>query len=105
MAAPTVADLSAFRGKAVAQEQGAAVLAVVTAMANAYTRREGFTAGEPDAAVAAVITTASVRMLANTSQTRFSLTKGPQAAMFDSGFTGWSVAELMVLNSFRIRAK
>ncbi|CPR68938.1 hypothetical protein [Mycobacteroides abscessus] len=105
MAAPTVADLSAFRGKTVTQEQGAAVLAVVSAMAKAYTRGEGFIDGQPDAAISAVTTTASVRMLANTGQTRFSLTKGPQAAMFDAGFTGWTVAELMVLNSYRVRTK
>jgi len=91
--------------KAISQEQAAVVLAVVTAMARTYTRGRGFTSGEPDDALAAVITTASVRMLANTQQTRFSLTKGPQSAMFDAGFTGWSTAELAVLNAYRIRAK
>ena len=72
--------------------QGEAVLSVVTALASAYTREEGFTAGEPNSDVRAVILTASVRLL-----------KDPFSVSYRTGFDRWSTAELYVLNRYRER--
>lgn len=82
-----------------------AVIPVVTAFARAYTRGRGFdTDGEPNEEIAAVITTASARMAGNTAQTATSRTEGETTREQRSWFTGWSLAELFVLNRYRKRA-
>ena len=83
-----------------------AALAVplVTEMAKGYTRGQGFTADVPNDDIAAVITTASARFVGNTKQTSMVKTTGPFTADLRSYFSGWTLAELFVLNRYRKRA-
>lgn len=76
---------------------------IVAAMARAYTRGQGFESdGEPKADVAAVITTATARMVVNPEQTkRYQVGDYSEAPAV---FQGWTLAELFVLNSYRKRA-
>jgi hypothetical protein len=104
VAAPTSGDLADFTGTTVATAQGNAVLSVITALASAYTRGEGFTAGGPNDDVRAVILSAAARLLRDPSQIVAAETMGPFALSFRSGFDGWSVAELGALNRYRARA-
>ena len=69
-------------------------------MAHAYTRGGGFTSGEPYDDVAAVIITATARLLANPEQ----LDSTVGGVRTGGGFTGWSLAESFVLNRYRRRA-
>lgn len=103
MSAPDGADVAAFLGQgddttlvALAEQH----VTIVTAMARAYTRGNGFT---PDPAddIAAVITTATARLVANPEQ--INTTTGSVAV--NGGFTGWTLAELFVLNRYRKRAQ
>ncbi len=73
---------------------------IVTAMARSYTRERGFLGVEPAEDVAAVITTATARMLGNPDQT--DLRAGEVSVR--GGFVGWTLAELFVLNRYRKRA-
>lgn len=82
---------------------------LVTAMAKAYTRDRGFNAdGDPNEEIAAVIATASARMASNTAQTQTSRTESGESGSVTreqrSWFTGWTLAELFVLNRYRKRA-
>lgn len=106
MAAPTDADLSAFVGQELNADQANAVIAVVTALASAYTRGQGFTAGEPDSPVRAVILSASARMITDTSQIKTSEQMGPFVVQYNGNHAvQWSTAELQVLNGYRVRAQ
>jgi len=91
-------------GRDVAQEQGSAVLAIVTAMASAWTRGVGFTAGVPNAELRAVILTASSRLLSNARGLLMDEAKGPESVSYRSAFTGWTLVELGVLNRYRVTA-
>lgn len=75
---------------------------IVTAMARSYTRDSGFDAatGEPVDEIAAVITTATARLLANPEQTA----RDVGSVSLRGGFTGWSLAETFVLNRYRKRS-
>lgn len=75
---------------------------IVTAMARAYTRDKGFDAetGDPADDVAAVITTATARLLANPEQIEHAI----GGVAYRGGFAGWSLAETFVLNRYRKRA-
>lgn len=75
--------------------------AIITAMARAYTRGNGFTDAEPNDEITAVITTATARLVANPEQ--INTTIGSVAV--NGGFTGWTLAELFVLNRYRKRAQ
>lgn len=77
---------------------------IVTAMAKAYTRDKGFDGvGLPFDDVAAVITTATARLVVNPEQNkREALATGDSVTY--AGFQGWSLAETMVLNRYRKRA-
>jgi len=81
------------------------VVELVTTLARSYTRGNGFDGNEPNAEIAAAITTASVRLAANTTQLPNTLTKTELTIDTRSGFAGWSVAELAVLNRYRVRAR
>lgn len=105
MGAPTADDLSAFIGQTVNADQADAVISVVAALASAYTRGKGFTAGEPDNAVRAVILSASARLIADTSQIKSGEQMGPFQVSYRAGFDGWSTAELATLNRYRERAR
>lgn len=75
---------------------------IVTAMARSYTRGAGFTVlGEPFEDVAAVITTATARLVDNPEQ-KIEKSVGPVSSR--GGFHGWSLAETFVLNRYRKRA-
>ena len=103
MAAPTGQTVADFLG---AGDDPALValtgqhVAILTAMARAYTRGNGFIGTEPSEDIAAVITTATARMVANPEQidTQMGLTS------VRGGFHGWSLAETFVLNAHRGRA-
>lgn len=73
---------------------------IITAMARTYTRGNGFTADDISEDIAAVITVATARMVANPEQ----LDAQMGNVMVRGGFKGWSLAELFVLNSYRGRA-
>ncbi|HWL96049.1 MAG TPA: hypothetical protein VNP20_01835 [Nocardioidaceae bacterium] len=73
---------------------------IVAAMARAYTRDNGFTADEPAEDVAAVIVTATARLVANPEQ----LARDVGSVSLRGGFTGWSLAETFVLNRYRKRS-
>ncbi|ODR06936.1 hypothetical protein BHQ15_12300 [Mycolicibacillus koreensis] len=106
MGAPTGADLSAFTGRDVSGEQATAVISVVTAMANAYTRGRGFTAGEPNNEVRAVILSAAARLVADPSQITDEQVMGPFRVSYNTDHAvAWSTAELAVLNRYRERAR
>lgn len=76
---------------------------IITAMARAYTRGRGWdeVTGDPSPDLAAVITTATARLVANPQQLRHSV--GDVA--FNDSFRGWSLAETYVLNAHRVRAR
>ena len=63
------------------------------------------TATNPTTEIAAVITTAAARLVANAAQTSRSDTAGPFAHDVRTFFTGWTLAELFVLNRYRVRAQ
>ena len=75
-------------------------LPIITAMASAYTRGVGFTAGEPNEEISAVITTATARLMANPDQVQYKLGN----MSFQSFFNGWTLAETFVLNRYRKRS-
>ena len=74
---------------------------IVTAMARSYTRDQGFTGDEPADDIAAVITTATARLVANPEQ----IATDVGAVSIRGGFTGWTLAETFVLNRYRKRAQ
>lgn len=105
MAEVTAEDVADFLGQGdddtVVALAGEA-LPVVTAMARAYTRDQGFDDdGDPKDDVAAVLTTATARLMSNPEQV-----SSMQVADYSirGGFTGWTLAELFVLNRYRKRA-
>ncbi|OBB01714.1 hypothetical protein A5668_23280 [Mycolicibacterium fortuitum] len=73
---------------------------IITAMVRAYTRDRGFTGTEPADDIAAVITTATARLVANPEQIPTDI----GSVSIRGGFTGWTLAELFVLNRYRKRA-
>lgn len=74
---------------------------IVTAMVRAYTRDNGFTGPDECAeGIAAVITTATARLVANPEQVR----TGVGSVQTYSGFNGWTLAETFVLNRYRKRS-
>lgn len=81
-----------------------AAIAQVTVMARAYTRGRGFDYGEPNDEIAAVITTASARLAANGRQTLGREKVDDVEREVGSSFTGWTLAELAVLNRYRVTA-
>ncbi|WP_261623510.1 hypothetical protein [Nesterenkonia marinintestina] len=104
VALPTGQDVADFLGQG-GEHTGVSTLAqehvpIVTAMARAYTRGNGFTADGVAEDVAAVITTAAARLVANPEQIHYSV----GAVRYSGGFKGWSLAETMVLNRYRKRA-
>ena len=71
MAAPTAADVAAFLGKsedAATWAIAGQALPIVTAMARSYTRDNGFIGSEPAEDIAAVILTATARLVSSPGQ-------------------------------------
>ena len=77
---------------------------IVTAMAMAYTRGRGFEDGVPADDVAAVIVTATARLVANPEQVPKDQTAGSFSLRTYAGFKGWSLAETFVLDRYRKKA-
>ncbi len=101
---PEVARVARFLG----QDDDADLLAliaehlpVITAMAKAYTRGGGFTEQGPADDIAAVITAATCRLVANPEQLRY---QAGSVSVQDS-FRGWTLTETYVLNRYRRRAR
>ncbi|MGV9827012.1 hypothetical protein [Gordonia sp. NPDC003429] len=104
MSAPTGADVAAFLGQG--DDETLVALAdqhvtIVAAMVRSFTRGNGFVDAEPNDELAAVITVAAARLTANPEQ--IATTTGSVAV--NGGFTGWTLAELFVLNRYRKRAQ
>lgn len=79
-----------------------AAVKAVTLMARAYVRGEGFDGDTPCAEIAAVICTASCRLARNPGQLSTSETMGPFGFEVRNGFAGFNLAELAVLDRYRI---
>ena len=73
----------------------------VTLLAQGYTRGVGFTAGQPNAEIAAVITMATARLAAHPEQIPVSI---GTVTWRSGGFNGWTLTELYVLNRYRSRS-
>ena len=80
------------------------VIPLLTTLARSYTRGNGFDADVPNDEIAAAITTAAARLAANASQLSHTTSVGALSQVLGAGFVGWSVAELGVLNRYRVRA-
>lgn len=100
---PTAQDVADFIGQgddntviALAGEH----LPIITAMASAYTRGNGFTTGEPNDEISAVITTATARLMANPDQVQYRAGE----VSYQSSFAGWTLAETFTLNRYRKRS-
>lgn len=100
-------DIAAFMGRSDDAETIALAdqtIPVITAMARAYTRGQGFQDGEPNEELAAVITTATARLVANPTQLQYKQSTGPFSESFQTSFKGWILAETFILNRYRKRA-
>ena len=73
---------------------------IITAMARAYTRGNGFDDFGANDEIAAVITAATARLVANPEQLRVTI-----GGVQTDGFQGWTLAELFVLNRYRRRIR
>jgi len=72
-------------------------------MARAHTRGEGFDAdGAPNDEIAAAILTAACRLARNPGQLSTSETMGPFTFDVRGGFQGFNLAELAVLDRYRV---
>lgn len=106
MAAPTPLDVAGFLGlmgqgdDAAVLEQAEQFLGVMTSLVKGWTRGRGFT---PDPAddLAAVIVTATARLLSNPAQYRREEIDGYSVA---GGFDGFTLPETLILNRYRRRA-
>jgi hypothetical protein len=105
MAAPTSADLSALMGQDVGAGQAASGLAIITSMAKAHTRGQGFDLnGNPADEIRAVILTASARLLSNAKGLLYDEAVGPESISYRSAFSGWTLIERMCLDRYRVKA-
>jgi Ser/Thr protein kinase RdoA (MazF antagonist) len=95
----TVANLVDWRNTDAEQ-----VIPIITTMAKAYTRGRGFDGNEPNDELAAVITTAAARLTANGRQLQVREKVDYLEREHRSFFDGWTIAEQIVLNRYRVRA-
>ena len=77
---------------------------IVTVMAKAYTRGQGFAGDEPNDEIAAVIITASARLAANGEQLRRKRVDDVDNEYTLASSFCWTLAEQFVLNRYRVRA-
>lgn len=75
---------------------------LVTAIVRTYTRNKGFTSDGPSDSLAAVIITASARLITNPAQAREE--RIGDYAVTPATFDGFTLPELMVLNTYRKRS-
>ncbi len=96
-----VADFLGLSDDTTLVAQAGEAATVITALAKSYTRGNGFDeTGDPLEDVAAVITTAAARLVANPEQ----IDSAVGGVRTGKGFAGWSLAETFVLNRYRKRA-
>lgn len=100
---PTGEDVARFLG--LSDDPTVAAMAgehlpIVTAMARAYTRDNGFNGVDVKEDIAAVITTATARLVSNPEQ----LSWAAGSARVSGAFNGWSLPEQFVLNRYRKKA-
>lgn len=102
----TATDVAAFAGRSDDAEfvaAATAALPLITGMVKAYTRGKGFdTLGNPADDLDAVIVTSCAR-LANNPVLEHSESIGDYRVEHTE-FTGWTLAELAILNRYRKRA-
>ncbi|ORA68288.1 hypothetical protein BST23_04190 [Mycolicibacterium elephantis] len=104
MPTPTANDLSDYTGNTVNATQAAAVIGVVKASVNAWTRGVGFNDGEPNDELASVILSASARLIANTSGV-VREEMGGFVVQFAPAVDGFTLREQAILNRYRETAK
>lgn len=105
MSAPDATALGAFLGRTVDSAQAASVIQVITSLAKSYTRGQGFTDAGPNEDIASVILTASARLISNSTGLRYAEVEGPSQVSYSTAFVGWSLAETLVLNRYRVRGQ
>jgi hypothetical protein len=101
---PSAENLTNYTGTPVSADQAAAVIGVVKAMVSAHTRGIGFTEGEPNTELSAVILSAAARLLVNTSGLAREQ-MGALAVQYGSAAFGFTLPELGILNRYRERAR
>ena len=109
MAAPTPVDLANLLGAdgvgddvgQIPEGQVQEILAIITAIVKSATLGNGFVSGVPAEDLRAVILTSAARLWRHPAQLDYGETKGPESVFFRSGFDGFTVAELYVINRYR----
>ncbi|WP_052765167.1 hypothetical protein [Mycolicibacterium obuense] len=76
-----------------------------TLMARAYTRGRGFEGSMPNEEISAVITTAAARLARNGDQLSRKKVDDVEYEYPLRGVIGWTLAEQIVLNRYRVRAQ
>lgn len=104
-AVPAEDLLGVLLGQTINDDQATTAIAVVTSLAKSYTRGAGFTDTGPAEDITSVILTAAARLLSNPTGVLYDETEGPSSVSYRSAFSGWTVAELTVLNRYRVRAQ
>ena len=98
-------QVAAFLGRpgdAATYDTAEQAIPIVTVMVKAYVRGTG--EWEPNDELEAVIVTAAARMVSKSGQLPYEHTAGPFTNSLRGAFTGWTLAELAVLNRYRRRA-
>lgn len=87
-------------------EQGTAVLGIVTSMAKAYTRGNGFDDDEPNADIEAVIVSCGARYVTPSANAQLDISEshGPSSVRVSGAPIAWSVSERFVLDRYRKKA-
>jgi hypothetical protein len=84
-------------------DEYAAALLVVLGAAEGYTRGVGFDdSSEIPFDLRSVLITAALRFARNPAGIAVTKTAGPYTETLAGGFTGWTLAELAVLNRYRV---
>ena len=78
---------------------------IVTAVGQGLHQRSRVHGATPNQDIAAVIVTASARLAANTGQLPFDETAGPFSRSLRGALQGWTLAEQIILNRYRVRAQ
>lgn len=87
------------------EDRAVTIVNLVTAMARAHTRDAGFADGVPNDDVAAVIVTASARLLAHSDQLPMSQSLGAISVEYPrGGFQGFNLVERALLDRYRQKA-
>lgn len=103
---PTAIEVATFLGRSGDTTVVAAAeahLPIVAAMVRRYVRGRGFTNGEPDEDLAAVIIASTARLVVNPTMTEYQAS-GP-FQIREGTFKGWTLPELAILHSYRARAR